>query len=690
MTIDGIQIKIILTKSGLHAEKEIGWNCDSEDYYKYSRISKLIAFEYQVTGLLFILTPEIITYIILQRTSTNKHHPKVAESENIGTNHLEFVKSLFQHYYQHLGLNHNHISAKSVFNFYVNKKISSLLGTPVNTKAARETFYRELIQNTNLPTNYNFASIITEINKEIEHHTQQKYPITYASKGKGKLQTSAVTPKKIQPLTWKKTRVELPTAPSYYYTLEKEEEKESEDQEFTYQNPITENLEQNLNLENLEIETPNHQRQNNPNPKLINQQNLPPVIIINQLPINSITKPIQQPLQQPQALQAIPYFFQDTANLWYQSLATKPQTFNIFKQEFLRYFSNNNSINRLVNTFTIIKQGDTEAVTTYLGRFHKCLCQIQAINTDYFTVAQILNQFIRGLCNSILQCVRPLHPADLQVAVTNARDFEVAELKVNHAQAINLVINGSSELDSKLKQFSDFINQKLEEYLADNRTIYQPPQQCNNQRNSNCIQNQSRPLFSANQQWQQETRVCHYCVIYQQSQPPIIYQPQQIQTLPQNLPSNRTQRLRMAQQSWRSVMVVHQPIPSSSQQPSELHQQNLDTGQPQNLNSQNYLSLLITPEDTLANNPKSAQKQSLTSNIPPATITKDKFLTAIFPFKFEKTTAMLLFSRATLEAKPITIMYTDAKVNRQSIKLILDSGSADSIITQQLIDQLDH
>ncbi|KAG9289713.1 hypothetical protein G9A89_014448 [Geosiphon pyriformis] len=155
-----------------------------------------------------------------QRTSTNDTKPKVAESENIGANHLGFAKFLFQHYCQYLGLNHNHISAKSAFNFYVNKKISSLLGTPVNTESARETFYRELIQNTNLPTNHNFTSIITEINKEIEHHTQQRYSITYASKDKGKLQTPAVTPRKIQLPTWKKNRIESPSNPSYHYTPE--------------------------------------------------------------------------------------------------------------------------------------------------------------------------------------------------------------------------------------------------------------------------------------------------------------------------------------------------------------------------------------------------------------------------------------------------------------------------------------
>ncbi|KAG9290344.1 hypothetical protein G9A89_007075 [Geosiphon pyriformis] len=168
-----------------------------------------------------------------------------------------------------------------------------------------------------------------------------------------------------------------------------------------------------------------------------------------------------------------------TANNWDDAraiLVIKPQNFNEFKTEFLRYFSNNNSINKLANTFTTIKQGKTEAVITYLEQFHRNLCQIQAIQADYFTVPQILNQFICGLHNSILQHVCPIHPQTLQNAVTNAQDFEATELEANYAQAVNLVMNRSSELDSKLKQFSDSINQKLEEYLANNHTIYQPSQ----------------------------------------------------------------------------------------------------------------------------------------------------------------------------------------------------------------------
>ncbi|KAG9290494.1 hypothetical protein G9A89_002469 [Geosiphon pyriformis] len=91
--------------------------------------------------------------------------------------------------------------------------------------------------------------------------------------------------------------------------------------------------------------------------------------------------------------------------------------------------------------------------------------------------------------------------------------------------------------------------------------------------------------------------------------------------------------------------------------------------------------LLVTSEDASTNNLAFAQKQLFTSNIPPATITEDESLAAIFPFEFEETTITPLFSEAALEAKPITAMYTDAKVKGQSIKLILDSTASARIIT---------
>ncbi|KAG9303563.1 hypothetical protein G9A89_018459 [Geosiphon pyriformis] len=569
----------------------------------------------------------------------------MAESENIGANHLGFVKSLFQQYSQQLGLNSNHYPAKSVFNFYVNNRITECLGGTVNIEAARKNFYTELFQYTNLPKNYSFAPIIREINQTIERYTQQQFPIIYADKSKGRIQTPAATPKEIQlpRIRSPPPQLDFGITTPWELSEEKKEEK-SEDQEFTYQNPITENSEvetlnfqaqQSLNLDNLEIETPNHQRQNNPNPELSNQQNLPLVIVINQPPINP--PPQQQPLQQPpqqsnldpmayapitkldnftgkednaqvwlndvektitanrwndvRTLQAIPYFLKNTTDAWYQSLVVKPQNFNDFKMEFVRYFSNNNNINKLANLFTTIKQGDTEAVTTYLGHFYRNLHQIQAIQADYFTAPQILNQFIRDLHSNLLQRIRPMHPVDLPTTVTYARDFEAAELEANHAQAVNLVMNGSSELDSKLKQF----------------------------RNMNHFQNQSQSLSSTapSLPWQLEMRAT------------------------------------------------------------------------QNLTSQHYLSLLVTSKDASTSNQKPTQKQqTLTSNILPATVINNKSLAVIFPFEIEELSSTPLFSGAILNEKPITTMYTDAKVDSQSIKLILNSSSTGSIITRQLMDQL--
>ncbi|KAG9294412.1 hypothetical protein G9A89_001917 [Geosiphon pyriformis] len=178
-------------------------------------------------------------------------------------------------------------------------------------------------------------------------------------------------------------------------------------------------------------------------------------------------------------------------------------------------------------------------------------------------------------------------------------------------------------------------------------------------------------------------------VIYQ-LQPQIIYQLQPIQTPPQNpvqMTSGNPQS--RVTQNWRSAMVVHQPILHSLDPPSRSRTWNLDTSRIQNPNFQHYLSLLVTPENATSNNTESNQHIP-TNTIPPAIIFSNKFLAAIFLFELEENTPIPLFSGATLKEKLITAMYTDARVDGHPIKLILDSRSAGSIITKQLMDQLGH
>ncbi|KAG9291204.1 hypothetical protein G9A89_004607 [Geosiphon pyriformis] len=113
---------------------------------------------------------------------------------------------------------------------------------------------------------------------------------------------------------------------------------------------------------------------------------------------------------------------------------------------------------------------------------------------------------------------------------------------------------------------------------------------------------------------------------------------------------------------------------------SELCSRNLSTSPTQNLNSQNYLSLLVIPENATSNKTEFNQQTTLT-NILPAMITENEALDIIFSFEFEELSATPLFSEAALKEKPITVMYIDAKVDGHPIKLILNSAASAKIIT---------
>ncbi|KAG9291637.1 hypothetical protein G9A89_022056 [Geosiphon pyriformis] len=77
------------------------------------------------------------------------------------------------------------------------------------------------------------------------------------------------------------------------------------------------------------------------------------------------------------------------------------------------------------------------------------------------------------------------------------------------------------------------------------------------------------------------------------------------------------------------------------------------------------------------------------TTIPPARIAENANLSDIFPFKFKiNESPFLLSNAATNEQKAIMAIYTEAEVKKKTICLILNSGSAGSIITYQLMQQL--
>ncbi|KAG9298256.1 hypothetical protein G9A89_002744 [Geosiphon pyriformis] len=66
------------------------------------------------------------------------------------------------------------------------------------------------------------------------------------------------------------------------------------------------------------------------------------------------------------------------------------------------------------------------------------------------------------------------------------------------------------------------------------------------------------------------------------------------------------------------------------------------------------------------------------NTIPPAQIAQNTNLSNIFLFEFEANESFLLSNAAANKQKAITVMYTEATVERKPIRLILDSGSAET------------
>ncbi|KAG9306516.1 hypothetical protein G9A89_004713 [Geosiphon pyriformis] len=107
-------------------------------------------------------------------------------------------------------------------------------------------------------------------------------------------------------------------------------------------------------------------------------------------------------------------------------------------------------------------------------------------------------------------------------------------------------------------------------------------------------------------------------------------------------------------------------------------------------------SYLTIPEEsdfqqTALSESEVAAPRSNPSNhtIPPVQIVQNANLSDIFPFEFEANESPFLLSNAAVnKQKAITAMYTEATVEGKPIRLILDSGSARSIITYQLMQQL--
>ncbi|KAG9290177.1 hypothetical protein G9A89_022153 [Geosiphon pyriformis] len=144
-------------------------------------------------------------------------------------------------------------------------------------------------------------------------------------------------------------------------------------------------------------------------------------------------------------LRTIPYFLKETAEEWFENLATPFNDWNAFKAAFLEQFTDNNTSITLHNCFRNIKQEPSESVMTYIGKFNKLLRWICQLKTnDYYSDAQILDQFITSLKDKLIKKVRPHAPEDLNSVIQHAKRYEMAIEEANHTKLVNLAIGEPS------------------------------------------------------------------------------------------------------------------------------------------------------------------------------------------------------------------------------------------------------
>ncbi|KAG9284639.1 hypothetical protein G9A89_004681, partial [Geosiphon pyriformis] len=113
----------------------------------------------------------------------------------------------------------------------------------------------------------------------------------------------------------------------------------------------------------------------------------------------------------------------------------------------------------------------SESVMTYIGKFNKLLRQIcQLENNDYYSDAQILDQFIAGLKDKLIKKVHPHVPEDLNFAIQHAKRYKMAIEEANCTKLVNLAIGKtSSAAEKKINQ----LTKKVENYFT-NQQQQQP------------------------------------------------------------------------------------------------------------------------------------------------------------------------------------------------------------------------
>ncbi|KAG9290837.1 hypothetical protein G9A89_010986 [Geosiphon pyriformis] len=349
-------------------------------------------------------------------------------------------------------------------------------------------------------------------------------------------------------------------------------------------------------------------------------------------------------------LRTIPYFLKRTAGEWFENL-------NAFKAAFLEQFTDNNTSITLRNCFRNIKQKLFKSVMTYIGKFNKLLRRIRQLETnDYYSDAQILDQFITSLKNKLIKKICSHVPEDLNSVIQHAKRYEMA----------------------------------IEEA---NRTKLQPRKKLTNSQRRlktiSPINNNSNPKDINHPKDEIKITLHHFPITSLR-----------IAITVESLATGK--EIAESYNKTNKIEPTPQPIPQQYQQPFTQHYQQTTIELVRTTNwfpeiplNQDPTTTTLNPDfhyTALSEGRAATQQQNPSytpTTIPPARIAENANLSDIFPFEFKANESPFLLSNAaTNEQKAIMVIYTEAKVKGKTICLILDSGSAGSIITYQLMQQL--
>ncbi|KAG9307429.1 hypothetical protein G9A89_017259 [Geosiphon pyriformis] len=100
------------------------------------------------------------------------------------------------------------------------------------------------------------------------------------------------------------------------------------------------------------------------------------------------------------------------------------------------------------------------------------ICQLET--NDYYSNAQILDQFIAGLKDKLIKKICPHAPEDLNSAIQHAKRYEMAIEEANCTKLMNLAIG---ETSSAAKEKIDQLTKKVENYFTNQQQ--QEPQRWN-------------------------------------------------------------------------------------------------------------------------------------------------------------------------------------------------------------------